>query len=191
MRGERSRLPRRRTDCIEDAVAWLLTAVGLLVVVLALMAGVRAYGEDMRRIATGSGDRTQIEAVLLEPAPTGVMAGRIDQPVGAALVPVAARYTAADGVEHVADVWVRGPRAAGTPVPIWVDRAGAVTTPPPRRADAVLGATVRAAVIVVPGVFVLAGIWVLLRIGVRRANLARWKREWAQVEPSWSGRTPA
>ena len=37
-----SRLLRRPTDRLEDATAWLLTAAGLLVVVLALATGMRS-----------------------------------------------------------------------------------------------------------------------------------------------------
>jgi hypothetical protein len=194
VRGERPRYARpsrRRTDHLEDAGAWLLTALGLLVAVTALTTGVRLYAEGLQRMAVEDGDRTQTAAVLLEPAPAGVMAGRMNQPAGPLPVPVPAHYTTSDGVEHVADVWVLGPRPAGTPVPIWVDATGAVTTEPTRRADVVLDAAIRAAVVVGLGALVLGASWVLMRLGVRRANLARWEREWARVEPPWSGRTTA
>jgi hypothetical protein len=191
--GRPGRLPWRRAACIEDAIAWLLTAIGLLVTVLALATGVGLYEEGVHRMAAEAGDRTRIDAVLLEAAPANFVASPIGQSGRPVPVPVPARYTTPDGVEHVADVWVLSPRAAGTAVPIWVDRTGAVTTEPTRRADVAQVATFAAVVIVIviSGVLVLGGIWALARIGVRRGVLARWERQWAQVEPKWSGRRSA
>jgi len=128
--------------------------------------------------------------VLLEPAPTSFVAGQTSQPGRPGPVPVPARYTAPDGVEHVADVWVMGTRPAGTPVPIWVDRAGAVTTASVGRADAVRDATFGATATAVPTLLVLAAVWALVHLAVGRANLARWQSEWARVEPRRSGRPP-
>jgi hypothetical protein len=84
-----------------------------------------------------------------------------------------------------------GPRPAGTPVPVWVDRAGAVTTASVGRADALRDATFGATAIVVPTLLVLGAVWALVHLGVGRANLARWQSEWAQVEPAWSRRPPS
>jgi hypothetical protein len=196
VRGERSRhahsarLPRRRADYVEDAVAWLLTSLGLLATVFAFVMGVRLYDEGMQRTVAEGGGRTQVQAVLLEPAPSSFVVGQRTQAGRPGPVPVSARYTAPDGVEHVADVWVMGPRPAGTPVPIWVDRAGAVATASVGRADAVRDATFGAVAIVVPTLLVLGAIWVLVHVSVGRANRARWQSEWAQVEPKWSGRPP-
>jgi hypothetical protein len=193
VRAERSRPGagrlRRRTDCVEDAVAWLLTALGLLTTVLALASGARSYAEGMDRVRAERGDRVRIEAVLLEAAPMSVVLSPMGQSWRPPRVPVAARYTTVDGVEHVVDVWVTGPPPAGTPVPVWVDRAGAVTTDPPGRAEAAVGAALRVVVIVVPGVLVLGVTWALVRVRVRRDALARWGREWSEVEPKWSGRS--
>jgi hypothetical protein len=197
VRGERSRhahparLPWRRADYVEDAVAWLLTSLGLLATVFALVMGVRLYDESMQRALAEGTDRTQVQAVLLEPAPSSFVVGQRSQAGRAGPVPVPARYTAPDGVEHVADVWVVGPRPAGTPVPIWVDRAGAVTTASVGRADALRDATFGATAIVVPTLLVLGAVWVLVHLGVGRANLSRWQSEWAQVEPAWSRRPPS
>ena len=186
-----SRLLRRPTDRLEDATAWLLTAAGLLVVVLALATGMRSSGENVERNTAEAAHRTQVDAVLLAPAMPDTAMGRASHPGPAMPVPVPARYTSTDGVEHVADVWVPAPRAAGTAVPIWVDRAGAVTTEPNPRAEALRDATIGALPGGVAGLLVVAGTWALMHVGVRRANLARWDREWEQAEPQWSRRPPA
>jgi hypothetical protein len=186
-----SPLLRRRTDRIQDVASWLLTALGLLVIVLALVTGVRSYEENVERNTAEAADRTQVDAVLLAPASLDTGMGRTSQPGRPMPVPVPARYTTTDGVEHIAKVWVPAPRAAGTTVPIWVNRAGDVTTEPNPRAEAVRDATIAALEIGVAGLLVVASLWVMMHIGVHRANLRRWDHEWEQAEPQWSERPPA
>ena len=188
--GSCRRLPRRPADLIEGAVAWLLVLVGVLVTVAAVVTGSRLYSDGMDRVRVESTDRTRVVAVLLEPAkrPT---AGRITRATSRVHILVPAGYTDPGGVEHVAEVRVVGPKPVGSPVPIWVDGAGAAVGAPARGVDAVEGAITGAFGIAVPGAAALAAGWSLVRLGARRVNLARWEREWAQVEPRWSGRTRA
>jgi hypothetical protein len=195
MRGERqrlsrrARLPRRPTDRIEDLVAWVLTALGLLTALLAVVTGVRLYGDGMHRIGLEARERTQVQAVLLEPAPAKAL-GEKPRGARAVAVPVPVRYTAPDGTEHLADVPATGPLPAGV-VPLWVNRSGEVVGAPGRTTDAVGRAAVGAAGILLVGPLILAGSWAGVRAGTRRVNIARWEREWTQVEPRWSGRTPS
>ena len=196
MRGERqrlsrpARLPRRPTDRIEDLVAWALTALGLLTALLAVVTGVRLYGDGMHRIGLEARERTQVQAVLLEPAHAKAL-GERPRGARAVAVPVPVRYTAPDGTEHLADVPVRGLLPAGVAVPLWVDRSGEAVGAPGRTTDAVGRAAVGAAGILLVGSLILAGSWAGIRVGTRRVNMARWEREWTQVEPRWSGRTPS
>jgi hypothetical protein len=194
MRGERKRhpqrLPRRVTDRIEDAVAWLLTTVGLLVVVLAVTTGARLYGEGMHRLDVEYHDRTQVQAVLLEPAPAGVALGDMGRRAAAIPVPVPARYTAPDGTAGQADARVQGPLPAGAAVPVWVDRAGDISTALGSRVEVVESAATGGAGVLIVGASVLGGLWAGVRGSTQRAVMARWEREWVQVEPRWSGRVP-
>jgi len=103
--------------------------------------------------------------------------------------PVPARYTAPDGTERRVDAPVLGPLPAGTTVSIWVDRYGAITSPPARSADTVASAAVSGGGVLAGGGVVIGGIWMGVRAGLLRLNTARWAREWEQVEPQWSGRT--
>jgi hypothetical protein len=189
--GRSSQLLRRRTDRIENATAWLLTVVGLLVVVLAVGTGMRLYGESVEGNTAEAAYRTQVEAVLLAPASPEIAMDRGREPGPPVPVPVPARYTTTDGVEHIADVWITASRPARATVPIWVDRAGAVTTEPSPHAEALREATIGALQIGVAGLLVVVGMWALMHRGVRRANLMRWDREWEQVESQWSRRPPA
>ena len=107
--------------------------------------------------------------MLLEPAPAKALGER---PRGARAValPVPVRYTAPDGIEHLADVPATGPLPAGVAVPLWVDRSGEVVGAPGRTTDAVGRAAVGAAGILFVGPLILAGSWAGVRVGTRRVT---------------------
>jgi hypothetical protein len=194
MNGERQRhsrpvrLPRRPTDRVEDVAAWVLTVLGALTAVLAVMTGVRLHDEEMHRIGLETRERMQVQAVLLEPANPNA-AGERPPRVRVVPVPTSIRYLTPDGAEHVADVPMTGAVPAGRAVPLWVDRSGQVVGAPGRAADAVGRAAVSAVGIALIGALILGGSWAGVRAVTRRVNTARWEREWMQVEPRWSGRT--
>jgi hypothetical protein len=194
MRGERQRhwrldrLPRRCVDRVEDVVIWMLISLSLLTVVLAAMVAARRYGGEMHRVDIETRERTQVQAVLLEPSRKLLVAddrAQVMQQIPT-LVPV--RYTAPDGTARQADTLVIGGRPAGTTVPVWVDRSGMITRSPIRWLDALQHAGLDAAGVLALGAVVLGGIWSGFRAWVRRLTMARWEREWEQVEPQWSGR---
>ncbi|OLT00074.1 hypothetical protein BJF90_07160 [Pseudonocardia sp. CNS-004] len=62
------RLPRRASDRVEDAVAWVLMIAGLLLVVVAVVTGLGVYGRESARAELESRSRSQVRAVLLEDA---------------------------------------------------------------------------------------------------------------------------
>jgi hypothetical protein len=73
-------------------------------------------------------------------------------------------------------------------VPIWVDRSGAVAAAPERPAEVTRTAFTDATGVLIVGLLALAVIWTVVGWGIRQVDMARWGREWAQVEPRWSGR---
>jgi hypothetical protein len=134
-----SRDGRRATDRIADAVAWLLTALALLAVVPALALGARLYTEGMHRASLETAEYTQVEAVLVEPAPIGLQVGETGRTVRAIGVPVPALYTASDGVGRRRAARRRArcrTVACRSPGAVWLDRAGDVTTAPTGRFEA-------------------------------------------------------
>ena len=94
------RLPRRSTDRVEDAAAWVLTAAALFVLLGAVLGGVGVYGGAVDRVRTAAQERTSVAAVL------------VDAPVlnGApgSLTSRSARYVDAVGGEHEIVVTVVG-----------------------------------------------------------------------------------
>jgi hypothetical protein len=184
----RERLLRRPVDRIEDLVLWILIALGLLTVVLAATVGARRYGEGMHRVDTETGARTQVQAVLLEPAQQLLVADDPTRAVRQIPIPVPVRYTAPDGTAHQANALVVGRHSAGATESVWVDRSGAITDAPARSVDAVTSAVVGGVGVLVIGLLALAFTWATVHARILRLNAARWGRDWEQVEPQWSGR---
>ena len=84
-----------------------------------------------------------------------------------------------------------GPRPAGVTVPMWLDRSGELTGAPTRGIDAVRHAAAGALGVLAIGAAVLVCAGAAFRSELQRITMARWEREWARVEPRWSGRTPS
>ena len=197
MRGERhrqsrpERLQRRSIDTIEDLVTWMLITLALLTAVLAATVAARRYGEWMQRAEIETRERTQVQAVLLEPAPQLFAVDDRGRAVRLLPTPVPVRYTAPDGTEQQAQAQVVGPRPAGVTVPMWLDRSGELTSAPTRGIDAVRHAAAGGLGVLAIGAAVLVCSGAAFRSELQRITMARWEREWAQVEPRWSGRTPS
>ena len=175
-------LPHRRTDRVEDLVAWLLVSLGLLAGLGAVLVGAAA-----RDAALGPGrlgDAVPVSVVLLaDVPPVSTAAQRIPSPLPR--VPVG--WTSADGVEQTGELGIRAPLAAGDEVTAWLDREGRLSTLPPQHASEAVAFGVGAALTTAAIAWALLhGVWT----GVRRVTAARndagWTREWARVEPVWS-----
>jgi len=123
------RLPRRVTDRVEDAAAWVLTAAALFVLLGAVLGGVGVYGGAVDRARTAAHERTLVAAVLVD-APV---------PIGAqdSLSLRSAHYLDAAGAEHDTVLPVAGSPQAGEIVRVWVDREGRVVDAPLTLVDAV------------------------------------------------------
>jgi hypothetical protein len=174
-----SPLPRRRTDRVEDLVAWLLTSMGLLALLGSVLVGHAAHQAALGRAAAA----TPVRAVLLTDAPPPPGAGR-RLPMPRPHAPVT--WTDAHGVRHVGTVAVPPARPAGSTVTLWVDPAGQIVADPARRSAEASAFGISA------GLTVVAVSWALLTVvwsAVRRVteacNAAGWAREWARVEPRW------
>jgi hypothetical protein len=175
-----SRFPRRVTDRVEDAAAWVLTAAALFVLLGAVLGGVGVYGGAVDRARTAAHERTLVAAVLVD-APV---------PIGAqdSLSLRSAHYLDAAGAEHDTVLPVAGSPQAGEIVRVWVDREGRVVDAPLTLVDAVAVGALAGVGITIVGGFVLGSAWLGLRRWLDHRNAAEWGREWYRVEPEWSGR---
>lgn len=174
------RLPRRATDLVEDVVVWLLISASLLLVAIALIAGVGAHGRVSDRIRIQTEERTMVAATVLAVA---------------ALVPpdsfnrpgVEAQWVGLDGMRRTGAVPMTGATPAGAEVAVWLDRDGAVVEPPTSGMDAVAAGIFSGIAVLFVGASVLGVVWLLVRRGIDTVNSRRWAREWADVGPEWTG----
>ncbi|MFF7250143.1 hypothetical protein ACFZBU_40415 [Embleya sp. NPDC008237] len=71
---------------------------------------------------------------------------------------------------------------------IWPDTAGRPTTPPPTH-DVIVVDEITAGMLTLSGtLMVTAGAFGPERLLVVRRRVRAWERDWAAVEPGWSGR---
>ncbi|WP_214364469.1 hypothetical protein [Pseudonocardia sp. H11422] len=178
-------MPRRRTDRLEDALAWLVVSLALFTLVIAVVSGSAVHGREMDRVEQERGDRTPVRAVLLQTAP------KVPLSEGSVVLPparVPATWTGANGVEHTGLITVRGMLHAGTSVRTWADPHGALVGPPASAASASIAAITVAAGILGAGWGLLAGLWAGVRRWIAARNAAGWAREWVRVGPEWTGR---
>jgi hypothetical protein len=180
------RIPRRGTDWLEDAAAWVLVSLGLLGAALSMIVGLQVHGSLLERAQLESSARTPVRAVLLQDAP--VIPDADDQENGP-LVQVPVRWVDTDGTVRVDQATVDGLPRAGDTVRVWADRDHHLVPPPTNADDATAAGIVAAGISLFMSVAVLMVVWCGVRHYAFTRNRARWEREWAEVEPRWSGRT--
>ncbi|HEY4422026.1 MAG TPA: hypothetical protein VGN22_21080 [Pseudonocardia sp.] len=165
--------------------AWFLTAVALVLIIVAGLTGLVVHGQQIERARIESVSRMQVRAVLLEDVVIvkGERGG--DIPIRAQ-----ARWPDRDGVQHTGGVIVRRAAVAGEHVDIWVDRSGAIAAPPTRAENVVVAAILAVVGVLVAGGTVLLACWYTVRILIGSWNARRWEQEWAGVEPVWSRDLP-
>lgn len=177
---------KRTSDRVEVASRLALVLLLLLAVPAAELAGAARYSAVQSTVREQAGSRSAVTATLLADAP-----GTHSPGIGST-VPSGVRATAAwegpDGVSHTGTVTAAPGSRAGTPVTVWVDRAGRPTPAPIDEGEAVAQGTVT-------GVAVLAGVALAGVCGhaavlwlLARRRLRRWGDDWAAVEPLWASR---
>jgi hypothetical protein len=174
------RLPRRITDRVEDAVAWVLAVAALFLVMAAGVTGLTVYGEERDRAASEIGTRSQVRAVLLEDAQ--LVIGELGERLPV-LVP--ARWAGRDGLDRTGLVEVASMQPAGSEVEVWVDASGQVVLRPIEPLHAVFGGVTVVFGMLCAGGTLLIAMWLGVRELTARRNARHWEREWAQVEPNW------
>jgi hypothetical protein len=170
----------RTTDRLEDLAAWLLVSLALLAAVGAVLVGHAVYGQS---VAGGTAGHTiAVRAVLLADVPPVPTDAPSPQSVPAV-------WTDAEGAEHIVELLVTTPLAAGTEVTARVDRHGQVVPSPSGQPAGAAALGVGAGLATVALVWaLLATTWMAVRRATGRRNAAAWAQGWALVEPEWSRR---
>ncbi|GAA1833057.1 hypothetical protein GCM10009836_09010 [Pseudonocardia ailaonensis] len=178
-------MPLRRTDRVESLVGWALGVLGVLVLAIALVTGLSLHGQAMAQAASDETDRVSTEAVLLEPVESAI---GVDPTAGAAQTQAMASWHAPDGSVRTGEIPVIGAQAAGSSVPVWTDRGGALTAPPVDALQADVTAVVGGLLVLILGGLLLLGVRALVRLRIAQVNARWWASRWALFEPVWSGR---
>jgi hypothetical protein len=179
-RGRRAtdRIRRRWTDLVEDAVAWALIVLSLMMVIAAFVVGLGTFGESVEKQSAEAGTRTMATATVLESVP--ILAN--EQPPS----DVPARWIGPDGRPRTGLVTVAAGTNAGNEVPIWLARDGARVPAPPTQSNAVGAGLVSGLGVLLAGETVVGGVWLLVRRATAAANARRWEREWDIIGPRWA-----
>ncbi|MEU8251839.1 hypothetical protein [Nonomuraea sp. NPDC048916] len=172
---------RRRADRLETGggvVAVLLVLVSLWPAVLV---GRHSYETGAREAGTSR----QVEATLLEDAP----AGRRTTGDGAAPeVPVKARWTPRAGEVRTGLVQAPALTRAGTTVRVWLDGAGAPTSPPLSGTQIWIRAVMTSGLVVLVTALLCAGAFAALRWVLDRRRHAEWDVAWHRANRHWQHR---
>lgn len=170
----------------EDTLAALI-APAALIIFLALAPLVAVLAAAWVHAGNTAVERAQkhwhsVEGVLIEPAPGPEMTSS-----GANLwtVWVLARWKV-DGVTHRGDVLARAKSPAGSPVRIWLDRAGTVEAQPLSAAQLGLYAeSAMAIALALLAMFLAALAWATWHV-LERRRLKSWENAWLVIGPRWS-----
>ena len=178
------RIRRRRTDRVEDAVATLLVLGTIVAALVIALFSFSVYRGGVDRADRETADRTHVVALATADAPPAAsVRGGASLPVS-----VPATWTTSDGRAHAGDIRVTGRPEAGDEIPLWVDGTGDPVPAPMTRGTAMGVALADAAVLLLVLGLVVWQASRTVRAVMVRANAPAWEREWAAVEPGWSGR---
>ena len=137
--------------------------------------------------AEQAAERTHVDAVLLENAPEAPQYTDTGYDSGEARVTVLARavWPVQGGAERQGAVRVRPGAAAGTTVPVWVDRNGRITLAPMDRSHIQRWAMATGAIVFLGVPLVTWTLYALLCAALDAHRQRRWAQGWAAVEPDW------
>jgi hypothetical protein len=172
---------RRPVDRLEGAVLMALTAVSGVAVAAAAILGTHTY-QAQRAAADGVRPAT---AVLIERGPPAGSLPRAGQ--------VQARWPLPGGGERsgllsTATVPGIAGAAAGTRVPVWLNRAGQPAAPPSSPAVMIIYALVSGGAAAAIAGVVLLVVYAVSRYALDRRRLAGWEAAWARTGPAWTAR---
>ncbi|MFE2870961.1 hypothetical protein [Embleya sp. NPDC059259] len=172
----------RRCDVAHLRATLALTILALLMVPLVVL--------TVARVQTGSGEaartrqlahKQSVSALLPSKPPTAARPG-------AETVTASVQWVAADGTARTGEAQVPLGVSAGDTTRIWLDAEGRPTTPPPTHGAIVVDAIVAGMLALAASLLVTAGAFGSEQVLISRRRTREWEREWAAVEPKWTGR---
>jgi hypothetical protein len=171
---------RRPVDRLEGALVVALSAVFGVAVAVAAILG--THTDQSLRAEAGL---HPVAAVLIQPGPPAGSLPRVGQAQARWPAPAGGERS---GVLTTATAPGIAGAAAGTRVPVWLNRSGQPAAAPPGAAVRIIYALVTGgAVAAIAGVALLIA-YALGRHALDRRRLAGWETAWARTGPSWTAR---
>ena len=172
---------RRPVDRIEGAILMALLAVFGVAVAVASIVGSHTYQSQHTAVAS----LRPATAVLIKPGPPAGSLPRLGQVQASWRAPGSGERS---GLLTTATVPGIAGAAAGSRIPIWLNRLGQPAAPGSGQAVMMIYALVTAgAVTAIAGVALLAA-YAVGRHALDRRRLAAWEIAWAWTGPSWTAR---
>ncbi|WP_052440759.1 Rv1733c family protein [Streptacidiphilus anmyonensis] len=174
---------RRRARLERSRSRLAATALGL-----GLAVGLAVHAHSDAAAAEAAGHTHAVTATTLASGMSRAVSRSTARDEAVALVSVPAAWEYPAGSRHTGRVVVLRHQAAGTRVSVWVDDAGRPAVRPSSATDrGVFAGLVGLTAFAGAEAFALGGCRVLRTRLDRRASRA-WAKDWARVEPHWSGR---
>jgi hypothetical protein len=171
---------RRPVDRIEGAALVALSAAFLVAVAVASISGTHTY--QLQRGAA-AGLRPGVALLIQDgPPPSLTRVGQAE-----------ARWHNRGGSEEsgvlttVTAPGIAG-AAAGTQIPVWLNRSGQLATPPAAPFVMILYALIAGAAVAAGAGMTLLIFYGLCRLALDRRRLAAWESAWALIGPQWTTR---
>jgi hypothetical protein len=177
------RNPLRRRGDVADA--WILLAAWLIALAGSLITGLAAGSVVDHRLERQRAERRIVPAVLTVNAPGRTSASAVDDSHVWATV----RWTAPDGSARTGRTTVHPGARAGTPVTVWIDRRGRLTSEPLAPGDAAFQAAWTGTLVALAAAGAVLGGAQLVRVRLERQRLEQWDEEWARVDSPRGWRT--
>jgi hypothetical protein len=162
----------------------VLTTCAAGVVLLAVSVGQVGAEHTLARSRAEAAARTPARAELLEDVDGATLSD------GSRSRTALAQWVTPDGRVTQGRVIVTSTGSAGDSVPIWTDGSGRLAQAPTSEGTATAVGWTWGVAVAIGGWSVLALLWSGVRALTARRNAAAWAKEWALVEPGWSGRVP-
>ncbi|MFD8141552.1 hypothetical protein [Streptomyces sp. NPDC059708] len=175
---------RRDADRTRTRLHAAFASACVLAAVCGVMVGRAVWHDGSRAAETTAGHRHTVTATTT--AGTAYIAA--PRPASPPLTVAPATWHYPGDRAHTRIVPVPAGTRTGDTVQVWVDDRGDSATAPPTTADVAVEA-VGYGTGVLSGIVLAAGALVFIRLKIVDARSAQaWEREWAEIEPLWSGR---
>jgi hypothetical protein len=180
---------KRRSDRLQMMARLVVVLAFLAAPPLAVLAATKTATHLEELATTQAAERQRTTALTVEDAPTSTSVGSPDS-VARARVATPARWTTPSGADRTGNVLVPAGTPAGTAVPVWVDRQGALTWAP-LDPHGIQGTATAMALLPLLGVPIAAwACYAVLCAGLDARRDRRWTDGWAAVEPRWKAQLP-